>query len=192
MSSNASKLRLEALPQDLSGYEREANNLDMAAFEKQRPYPFLLYTRSNLWDRTLLIARGGGADETRVVDYNLTEGGMIFVSPVRKIQSDPALAGITLGRSTHNDVVVPVSSVSSNHAKFFPPTDAAGKWTITDLGSRNGTFKKETQLHKNSAEPLDDGLYLRLGGNLIAWFLYPGHLWKLLNNKDDLSKLTDL
>ena len=39
---------------------------------------------------------------------------------------------------------------------------------------------------------LDDGLYLRLGGNLIAWFLYPGRLWKLLHDDDDLAKLTDL
>lgn len=192
MSSNASKLRLEALPQDVSGYEREAKSIDMAAFEQLRPYPFLLYSRSKLWDRTLLIARGGGADETRVVDYDMASGGMTFVSPIRKIQSDPALAGITLGRSTHNDVVVPVSSVSSNHAKFFPPTSRSGRWTITDLGSRNGTFKKETHLQKSQAEPLDDGIYLRLGGNLIAWFLYPGHLWRLLNNPTDLRKLTDL
>ena len=32
----------------------------------------------------------------------------------------------------------------------------------------------------------------QLGGNLIAWFLYPGRLWQLLRNDKELSKLTDL
>lgn len=170
----------------------------MAAFEQAHPYPFLLYARSKLWDPKLVITAplpgGGGGDETRLVDYNVGTGGMTFLSPIRKVQSDPRLAGILLGRGTHgNDVVVPVSSVSTKHARFLAPGASANNaWNIVDLDSRNGTFLGEDRLQPQVPAQLDDGVYLRLGGNLIAWFLYPGRLWQLLHDPAEMGKLTDL
>jgi hypothetical protein len=186
----------EALPHDLSGYEREALRMTMPEFEKARPFPFLLYARSNLWDPTLVLSRNAqdAGEQTRLVDYNVGSGGMTFLSPIRKVQSDPRVAGILLGRSTvGNDVVVPVSSISTKHARFLPPgMGNPMAWQIVDLDSRNGTYLGEEQLKPQKAVSLDDGVYLRLGGNLIAWFLYPGRLWQLLHNKNELKKLTDL
>ena len=50
----------------------------------------------------------------------------------------------------------------------------------------------EEQVTAQRPVELEDGCYLRLGGNLIAWFLYPGRLWQLLNKPEELGKLTDL
>ncbi len=186
----------EALPHDVIAYEKEAAACTMDEFEQRRPYPFLLYARSTLWDPTLVASRmgGGGGDETRLVDYNIHAGGMTFLSPIRKVQSDPQIGVILLGRGTQvNDVVVPVSSISTKHARFLPPgVSGATAWTVVDLDSRNGTFIGEDRLEPQRPAALEDGTYLRLGGNLIAWFLYPGHLWQLLTQPDEMARLTDL
>ncbi len=187
----------EALPHDISGYEKQSHSMSMTDFERACPFPFLLYARSRLWDPTLVASRQGlasGGEETRMVNYNIATGGMTFLSPIKKIQSEPRLAGVLMGRGTiGNDMVVPVSSVSTKHARFMPPgASANNSWNIVDLDSRNGTFLAEEQIKAQNPTLLDDGCYLRLGGNLIAWFLYPGRLWQLLRDKDELQRLTDL
>src|SRR5688572_2334304 len=120
----AEGFRKDALPHDIEAYKKEAAKLSMPQFEQQRPYPFLLYARSTLWDPTLVASRAASAgtgDETRLVDYNIGAGGMTFISPIRKVQSDARIAGILLGRSTQgNDMVVPIASVSTRHARFLP------------------------------------------------------------------------
>lgn len=186
----------DSLPHDLQAYETEAASCSMQEFEQKRPYPFLLYARSQLWDPTLLVSKqsGGMGEETRLVNYNLDSGGVTFLSPIRKVQSDPRLAGILLGRgTTGNDVVVPVSSVSNKHARFLAPGVSGNTaWNIVDLDSRNGTFLGEDRIPAQLPQDLEDGCYLRLGGNLIAWFLYPGRLWQLLHSPEELTRLTDL
>ena len=185
----------EALPHDVQAYQQEAGNVSMSDFAQMRPYPFLLYARSTLWDPALILAmKKGAGSETRLANYNLEDGGMTFLSPIRKVQSDERMVGILLGRSpTINDVVVPVSSISTRHARFVPPApNGSGQWTVTDLASRNGTFLKEDRLGAHQPFELKDGQYLRLGGNLIAWFLYPERLWKLLQDPNELRQLTDL
>lgn len=192
-----SDFKREALPHDVVGYEKESHSMSMVDFERARPYPFLLYARSRLWDPTLVMSRQGlavGGEETRMVDYNIATGGITFLSPIKKVQSEPRIAGILMGRGTSgNDVVVPVSSVSTKHARFLPPGASANNaWNIVDLDSRNGTFMGEDQIKPQVPVILNDGCYLRLGGNLIAWFLYPGRLWQLLRNPAELKRLTDL
>jgi len=183
----------EALPQDIEPYRKEANSVSQDVFERRLPFPFLLYGRSKLWDPKLLAARSGGT-ETRMVKYEFYEGGMTFLHPVRKRQTDPNDPGVILGRSTRQDVIVPISSISSAHAVFRPPVVGTTPllWTITDLGSSNGTWVNEEKLEAQRTVPIQDGQSIRLGGNLIAWFLYPGRLWYLLKHPDDMKKLTDL
>jgi hypothetical protein len=190
------QFRREALPHDIDPYQKEAGSVSMQEFEKKRPYPFLLYARSKLWDPSLLMARkspGAPGEETQLVSYELVQGGMTFLSAIRKRQSDPKDPKILLGRAVENDVVVPVASVSSVHLTFLAPQSGPNPvWTVTDLGSRNGTWLNEAKLGGNAPHPIRDGEYLRLGGNLIAWFLYPGRLWHLLKNPAEMKKLTDL
>jgi hypothetical protein len=190
------QFRREALPHDCAPYEKEAGSTSMQDFEKRRPYPFLLYARSKLWDPSLLMSRkqaGAPGEETQLVSYELVQGGMTFLSAIRKRQTDPKDPKILLGRAVENDVVVPVASVSSVHLSFLAPQPGPNPvWTVVDLGSRNGTWLNEAKLPGQQVTPIKDGEYLRLGGNLIAWFLYPGRLWHLFSNPSELKKLTDL
>ena len=43
---------------------------------------------------------------------------------------------VTIGRDTHNDVVIDHSTISRMHAKVHRAGDA---WRVSDLGSRHGT-----------------------------------------------------
>ncbi len=195
MPESPSSLKREALPQDLEAYQREAHRVSKQVFAQQRPHPFLLYARSSLWDRTLLLARaaggpGGGGRGTQLVSYDIPVGGLSFISPIRKRQAEGDLSVILLGRSTDNDVIVPVSSVSSRHATFTLDT-ALSAWTVTDLGSTNGTFFGEEHMTPQTPYPLHDGSYLRLGGNLIAWFFTPGRIWEVLRDPVELNQLID-
>jgi hypothetical protein len=184
----------EALPHMIEPYQEAARGSGMQEFVSQVPYPFLIYVRSKLWDPLLLLARqrgGGTGSETAIVSYDIEAGGHSFMSPVRKRQTDPTDPSIFLGRDTINDLVVPVNSISARHCRFVPPATPNGKWQCIDLGTKNGTFLREDRLEPNRPYDVDSGTYLRLGGNLMAWFLLPDRVWEVLRSPTQLKAMTD-
>lgn len=68
---------------------------------------------------------------------------------------------VVVGRAASCDVVVDDDSVSAQHARLEYDM---GAWSITDLGSTNGTAVEGTKLAPNLATPLPYGATLRLGG----------------------------
>jgi len=68
---------------------------------------------------------------------------------------------VTLGRAAACDVVIDDDSVSARHARL---EFAAGGWSITDLGSVNGTAVEGARLAPEQATPLPYGATVRLGG----------------------------
>jgi hypothetical protein len=76
------------------------------------------------------------------------------------VSAPPPGKPLYLGRGTENDVVVPTPSVSRRHASF---SFADGKWSLTDLGSSNGTradgrsLDKGTPVHVRSLSTLEFG-----------------------------------
>lgn len=185
--------RRDVLPLHIEPIQRDAVAKACAEFERAYPTPFLLYTRSKLWDRSLLLLPVDGAmGATQVVRYEMYEGGMSFLHPIKKIQTDPGHPGVVLGRAKNQDMVVPVPSISSAHVAFIPPQVPGGTWSVTDLGSKNGTWLNEMQLTLNEPQPIRDGQYLRLGGNLIGWYFGATRLWELLRNAGELRKYTEV
>jgi len=183
----------ETLPQDIEAFRADAARLEQKAFVAGLKGPCLLYARSKLWDPLLVMtAKETDAEGTKLVSYDIAAGGHTFLSPIRKHVTSPADPLIYLGRAPDNDVVVPIATVSSRHASFKPPAGGNGDWIVTDIDSRNGTFLNEERLESQVETKVPDGEYLRLGGNLIAWFVYPARLWTLLRNPAELAKLTDL
>lgn len=67
---------------------------------------------------------------------------------------------ITIGRIPGNQFVVNDSKVSSRHAEIRPEGDG---YTITDLGSTNGTFVNEQRLAPNTPYRLNNGDRVRFG-----------------------------
>jgi hypothetical protein len=68
---------------------------------------------------------------------------------------------VTVGRSRGCDLVVDDDSVSDRHARL---EYADGVWSVTDLGSTNGTALDDRRLEPGVAVPLPHGGTLRLGG----------------------------
>ena len=66
----------------------------------------------------------------------------------------------SLGRAGDNDIVLSNSSVSSHHARLEL---RAGRWTLTDLGSTNGTFVGEARLQAHLPTPLVFGQSVKMG-----------------------------
>jgi hypothetical protein len=188
------EFRRDVLPMHIEPFQQEAQRLAQADFAAAYPMPFLIYQRSQLWDRKLLFATVAKAStDTVVANYDdLYAGGMTFLHPIRKLQTPPADPSIVLGRGRSQDMVVPVSSVSSAHLAFVPPATAGEPWKVKDLGSKNGTWVGEEQLFANAPRPLRNGVYLRLGGTLIGWYLEPAHLWQVLRNPVELRRYTEI
>ena len=68
---------------------------------------------------------------------------------------------VTVGRAPSCEVVVDDDSVSDRHARL---AYEQGGWTVTDLGSTNGTAVEGERLAPNASAPLPYGAALRLGG----------------------------
>ena len=70
--------------------------------------------------------------------------------------------GSIIGRTSgdHSAVFSAFSQVSSRHCSFA--CTPAGSWTVTDLGSTNGTFYENRQLHPDIPQTLADQHYLRI------------------------------
>lgn len=67
---------------------------------------------------------------------------------------------ITIGRAPDNTLTIDDASVSSHHAKLEP---AGEGYTLTDLGSTNGTRLNGGQLKENEAHVLNAGDKIRFG-----------------------------
>lgn len=61
-------------------------------------------------------------------------------------------AGVTMGRSASNTVVMDDEFVSSHHARVYKD-QASGKWAIEDLGSTNGTVVNQQRIYTPTILP---------------------------------------
>jgi len=70
---------------------------------------------------------------------------------------------LTLGRSEHNDVVIPDARVSREHAQIQVWEDVI---TLTDLGSSNGTYVNDVQVAR---QVLMENSEIKLGGTVFLF-----------------------
>lgn len=77
---------------------------------------------------------------------------------------------VVIGRDDGCGVADPDASVSRRHAVIQPEPD--GRFTVTDIGSRNGTYVNHARV---DSATLTDGDYLRVG-NSIYRFLAGGNI----------------
>jgi pSer/pThr/pTyr-binding forkhead associated (FHA) protein len=72
----------------------------------------------------------------------------------------------TVGRrETDNDIVIPDPYCSGRHADL---AFAEGKFTLTDVGSTNGTFVNGVKLDANAPRDLVEGDEITLGRTVFA------------------------
>ena len=72
---------------------------------------------------------------------------------------------MTIGRKEGNDIIIPIETVSSNHAVL---TNEAGNWFIADNNSTNGIILNGNKIQKHI---LKQGDKIQLGGALMTFQL---------------------
>jgi predicted component of type VI protein secretion system len=76
-------------------------------------------------------------------------------------------AEIRIGRHPDNDLALPFSGVSAQHARLFRK-GAAPEWWLEDLGSSNGTWLGTRRLAPGAPHPVKPGDQLRLGDLVLV------------------------
>ncbi len=79
---------------------------------------------------------------------------------------DLASDTLTIGRKPENKLVLADAKASSRHAEI---RSADNGYTITDLGSTNGTFVNEQQLRPNEPQQLNSGDTVRIGDTRFSY-----------------------
>lgn len=75
---------------------------------------------------------------------------------------------LKLGRSSDNAVVLQDPQSSSRHAEIAPGPDGAS-YTVTDLGSTNGTYVNEQRLSAHTPQTLNHGDTVRIGNTTFQY-----------------------
>lgn len=104
------------------------------------------------------------------------ELGRAGVCPVQKAENAIGTR-VTVGRSAICDIPLTDARVSKAHA-FFSWAD--GGWSLTDMGSTNGTTLDGLGLTAHAARPLRTGARIRFADLVEVVFLEPEGLWELL------------
>jgi hypothetical protein len=84
---------------------------------------------------------------------------------------------ISVGRAANTDLCLPLASISKYHAFFSVLPD--GSHTLTDVGSKNGTWVNEAKLSPKQAVRLLDGDVVTLGSCEFVFHTYRGFMHQL-------------
>ncbi|MCP3139353.1 FHA domain-containing protein [Pyxidicoccus xibeiensis] len=93
---------------------------------------------------------------------------IVFVAHPRQCGASPE---VTVGRGPECDIVLAEPTVSRMHARFRQEPHT-GVWSVTDLGSHNGTYQNGVLICPGRPAPLFRRASLRLGGVEVL-FLQP-------------------
>ncbi|HXX29149.1 MAG TPA: FHA domain-containing protein [Myxococcaceae bacterium] len=99
------------------------------------------------------------------------ENPLVLLVRKSETQANPFPEGISLGRASVNDVVLPHKSISRFHA-YLQQEPSSARWALADAASRNGTFADGVPLAPNVPALLGGASRLRVG-HLDLTFLSP-------------------
>ena len=152
----------------LEFYLSEYHAKGEAAFARARPYAVLTFGRLAGGDSHTGLTRTEGVsrDMARLVAEasldSMRKLGNLSRTTVLELRPKAGEERVTLGRAHENDVIIPQSTVSKFHATFIQLED--GRWSLQDLGSRNGTLLNGHRLRADwPAATLEDGDHLTFG-----------------------------
>jgi hypothetical protein len=122
------------------------------------------------------------SDDDEGEDYKLrTQSGVIMpvigggeplAVMIAKTKDNAFQHRITVGRTANNDIVLDDQSVSRFHA--YLQSDERAGWTLTDAGSRNGSFVSGRRLAAKAATALSNACVVRIGAVQLTYFTAQG------------------
>ncbi|MEW5739090.1 MAG: FHA domain-containing protein [Myxococcota bacterium] len=101
-------------------------------------------------------------------------GGEPLAVVVQKSKENAFQRRITVGRTANNDIVLDDQSVSRFHA--FLQQDDRQDWTLTDAGSRNGSFVSGRRITARTPVALSNAVVLRIGAVQLTFYSSTGFL----------------
>ncbi len=101
---------------------------------------------------------------------------------VRKREGGAFAERIGVGRAVNADVSIPLPALSKYHAYITVPEAPGDSYTLTDAGSKNGTWVDGRRLEPKESAPLADATAIRLGPYDLT-FLTPEGLVALAQRK---------
>jgi pSer/pThr/pTyr-binding forkhead associated (FHA) protein len=162
-----------ATPDAIVALIGDTATLGREAFLDKHPHPVLIALE---WRLSAATEDSTSANRFFVDDPHVR---VTLDSPVWKVRKrqrqNPATFWV--GRSRHNDVILPLKDVSKVHAYF---SRDGNNWFLTDLESRNGTRIGKTDLRPLSTHPIRSGHVLRIGATARFLFIEPAGLYGLL------------
>ena len=131
--------------------------------------------RLHLPQTPVLVATVKNEDEFSEQTH-VTQPGLLNVKDIHAVQVVIAIqrkglngaGSLALGRAPICDVVLPFSPVSKVHAYL---RDQGGNWSITDVGSTNGTKLNGTPVSPNSWMQISDGDAIGFGSLATRFWL---------------------
>lgn len=162
-------------PLDLARYGADAKSLGQDDFAARHGSAFLLHQgeldpeRKALRPQQTFIMRrsdvpprlGGPLPAGRSEAVRSVSGLLAY--PIRHTGRSPFPRIVTVGRTKNNDIVLADISISKFHAFF---KEEAGRLSITDGESRNGTFVDGHRVHttkQGKPTPLKGGAQVKFG-----------------------------
>jgi hypothetical protein len=109
----------------------------------------------------------------------LTQYGEGIVHVVQKSDRNSFAAMVTVGRSSNNDIVIEHCAISKLHA-LLRRDPMAKCFTVTDVGSTNGTTLDTRPISPNQSSHLTSGSAIIFGGAALATFFEPGDFFDYL------------
>jgi hypothetical protein len=100
-------------------------------------------------------------------------GGDPVVAMLEKSKDNVFQRRITMGRTTNNDIVLDDASVSRFHG-WLQKDDGSARWSLTDAGSKNGTWVAGVKLSPKKPVTLDNGSKVRVGNLELTFFSAQG------------------
>jgi FHA domain len=148
----------------------ETEGLAEDAFLEQYPFPFLVQEATQALPPTAGAATERGTTRIKKATVPVGDGfamgdGTVWIYPICPREPERNEGAVTLGRDADCDVVLPESSVSTEHARFtLEFTDEGDKiFLVTDMESSNGTFLDGDRLEAGAPAKVTDQVSLRFG-----------------------------
>ncbi len=158
----------------LSQLARVARELDLAAFQKRYEHPWVVW-EPGPWmppqSRTQTLFQPAEVRKPTPPPITGQRESLAMSLVVR-----PGRDGAELGRDASCELVIADATVSSRHVRFLP---GSGGWTVTDLGSTNGSFVGGQRIDAHVPCRLGDGMGLQVGSVFLT-FHAPMGLWMRL------------
>lgn len=164
------------MPATLSAYARELLN-DGEAARRSLDCPVLVWDEPNVGFEDELFTTEAGPVRTTP----RRGSPVVFELKKSSTKTNAFAMGITVGRTSNNDVVLEDNSVSRFHG-YFQQDPKAGLWKLVDAESKNGTWLDALRLTSGTSVLVSDRCRLRFGEVRVA-FLLPDSFFEYLEGR---------